>query len=84
MKLLVTGGAGYIGSVVATQLLEAGHEVVVLDDLSTGHRDAVPAGATFVQGRVHEAEVALDATFDAVVHLAAKSQVAESVQFPER
>lgn len=84
MKLLVTGGAGYIGSVVATQLLEAGHEVVVLDDLSTGHRDAVPAGARFVEGRVHEAGAALDATFDAVLHFAAKSQVGESVEFPER
>lgn len=42
MKLLVTGGAGYVGSVCAARLLEAGHEVVVLDDLSTGHEDAVP------------------------------------------
>ena len=45
MKVLVTGGAGYIGSVVTAQLLDAGHEVTVLDDLSTGHRDAVPGGA---------------------------------------
>ena len=45
MKLLVTGGAGYVGSVVAAQLVEDGHEVVVLDDLSTGHADAVPAGS---------------------------------------
>ena len=50
MRLLVTGGAGYIGSVVAAQLLEAGHQVVVLDDLSTGHADAVPSGAVLVRG----------------------------------
>ncbi len=52
MKLLVTGGAGYVGSVVAARLLAAGHEVTVLDDLSTGHRDAVPDGARFVQADV--------------------------------
>ena len=46
MRLLVTGGAGYIGSVVASALIEAGHDVTVLDDLSTGHADAVPAKAT--------------------------------------
>ena len=49
MKLLVTGGAGYIGSIVAQQLLDAGHEVVVLDDLSRGHRAAVPEGARLVE-----------------------------------
>ena len=55
MKLLVTGGAGYVGSVVTRLLLDAGHQVVVLDDLSTGHAAAVPAGAHLVQGRVHDA-----------------------------
>jgi NAD dependent epimerase/dehydratase family len=50
MRVLVTGGAGYIGSVVAAQLVAAGHEVTVLDDLSTGHADAVPAEATFIKG----------------------------------
>ena len=59
MKLLVTGGAGYVGSVCATRLLEAGHEVVVLDDLCTGHADAVPAGARFVQGDVADAGAVL-------------------------
>jgi UDP-glucose 4-epimerase len=49
LKLLVTGGAGYIGSVVAMQLLEEGHEVTVLDDLSKGHESAVPEGAKFVR-----------------------------------
>ena len=54
MRLLVTGGAGYIGSVVATLLAGAGHEVVVIDDLSTGHADAVPAAAAFVKGTVRD------------------------------
>jgi len=49
MRVLVTGGAGYIGSVVAAQLVAAGHEVTVLDDLSTGYADAVPPGAGFVK-----------------------------------
>ncbi|MEU5883099.1 UDP-glucose 4-epimerase GalE [Spirillospora sp. NPDC047279] len=84
MKLLVTGGAGYIGSVVTALLLEAGHEVVVLDDLSTGHGDAVPEGATLVEGTLRdEAFGILDgAGFDAVLHFAAKSLVGESVEKP--
>ncbi|MBB6350602.1 UDP-glucose 4-epimerase GalE [Nonomuraea muscovyensis] len=81
MKLLVTGGAGYIGSVVAAQLVEAGHEVTVLDDLSTGHADAVPEGARFVQGSITEAGEALRGV-EAVLHFAAKSLVGESVQQP--
>ncbi|WP_037573489.1 UDP-glucose 4-epimerase GalE [Phaeacidiphilus oryzae] len=84
MKYLVTGGAGYVGSVVAARLLESGHRVVVLDDLSTGLRDAVPAGAEFVPGRVQDAAEHLDGSFDGVVHLAAFSQVAESVADPEK
>lgn len=84
MKLLVTGGAGYIGSVVAACLLDAGHEVVVLDDLSTGHRDAVPAGTEFVHADLADTEQVLaGAGFDAVLHFAAKSLVAESVARPE-
>jgi UDP-glucose 4-epimerase len=84
MKLLVTGGAGYIGSVVAACLLEAGHDVVVLDDLSTGHRDAVPADAEFVHAGVADTEqVLVGAAFDAVLHFAAKALVAESVSRPE-
>ena len=85
MKLLVTGGAGYIGSVVAAQLLAAGHEVTVLDDLSTGHADAVPAGATFLQGDLREAaRSVLAADTDAVLHFAAKSLVGESVAEPAK
>lgn len=82
MKLLVTGGAGYVGSVVAAQLLEAGHEVVVLDDLSTGHADGVPAGTEFVRGSVREATDVLADGIDAVLHFAAKSLVGESVAKP--
>ncbi|UBU14488.1 UDP-glucose 4-epimerase GalE [Nonomuraea gerenzanensis] len=81
MRLLVTGGAGYVGSVVAAQLIEAGHEVTVLDDLSTGHEDAVPDGARFVRADITEAGQALDGV-DAVLHFAAKSLVGESVQQP--
>ncbi|MCI3226169.1 UDP-glucose 4-epimerase GalE [Streptomyces sp. NP-1717] len=83
-KYLVTGGAGYVGSVVATHLLEAGHEVTVLDDLSTGFREAVPEGAEFVEGRVHDAVKWLDPSYDAVLHFAASSQVGESVAKPEK
>jgi UDP-glucose 4-epimerase len=85
MRLLVTGGAGYIGSVVATQLVAAGHEVVVLDDLSTGYADAVPPGATFVKGTLRDcaAEVLSDG-IDAVLHFAARSLVGESVANPAK
>ena len=84
MKLLVTGGAGYVGSVCAAHLLDAGHEVVVLDDLSTGHRDAVPAGCRFVEGELGAAAGdVLAEGFDGVLHFAARSLVGESVQRPE-
>jgi len=83
VKLLVTGGAGYIGGVVAAKLVEAGHEVTVLDDLSTGHADAVPDGATFLHGTLRDgAKAALGGDTDAVLHFAAKSLVGESVQYP--
>jgi UDP-glucose 4-epimerase len=83
VKLLVTGAAGYIGSVVATQLLAAGHDVVVLDNLDTGHADAVPAGARFVQRSIDDAEDVLADGVEAVLHFAAKSLVAESTRLPE-
>jgi UDP-glucose 4-epimerase len=83
VKLLVTGGAGYIGSVVAAKLVAAGHEVTVLDDLSTGFADAVPAGAAFIQGTLRaDAKAALGDDTDAVLHFAAHSQVGESVADP--
>ena len=85
MRVLVTGGAGYIGSVVAAQLVAAGHDVVVLDDLSTGFADAVPPGATFVKGTLRDcaAEVVSDG-IEAVLHFAAKSLVGESVADPAK
>jgi len=83
MKLLVTGGAGYIGSVVAAMALREGHQATVLDDLSTGHAGAVPAGAALAEGRVRDRAQALLADgADAVLHFAAKSLVAESVAKP--
>jgi UDP-glucose 4-epimerase len=83
MKLLVTGGAGYIGSVCAARLLEVGHEVVVVDDLSTGHADAVPDACEFIKADVAEAAGSLLADgFDGVLHFAAKSLVGESMQEP--
>jgi UDP-glucose 4-epimerase len=86
MKLLVTGGAGYVGSVCATVLLEQGHDVVVVDDLSTGNADAVPAGAQFVEADMVEVAPTLlgDGSFDGVLHFAAKSLVGESVAEPEK
>jgi UDP-glucose 4-epimerase len=87
MKLLVTGGAGYLGSVVADHLLEGGHDVVVLDSLYRGHRDAVPERARFVQADLLDeaaTRAALAEGFDGVVHLAALALVAESVAHPER
>src|SRR5437660_12456370 len=83
MRLLVTGGAGYIGSVVAAMLADAGHEVVVLDDLSTGHADAVPAGTRLILGTVRDqAQEVLAREADGVLHFAAKSLVAESMASP--
>jgi len=85
VRLLVTGGAGYIGSVVAAKLVAAGHEVTVLDDLSTGFADAVPSGAAFIQGTLRgDAKAALGAGTDAVLHFAAHSQVGESVANPAK
>ncbi|MEU9114099.1 UDP-glucose 4-epimerase GalE [Streptomyces sp. NPDC048483] len=83
-KYLVTGGAGYVGSVVAQHLLEAGHEVTVLDNLSTGFRAGVPAGAEFIEGDIRDAGKWLDDSYDAVLHFAAFSQVGESVVKPEK
>ncbi|WP_225726653.1 MULTISPECIES: UDP-glucose 4-epimerase GalE [unclassified Nocardia] len=86
MRLLVTGGAGYVGGVCAQVLLEQGHEVVVVDDLSTGNADGVPEGARFVDGDIAEAAPRLIGaeSFDGVLHFAAQSLVGESVQQPEK
>ena len=83
MRVLVTGGAGYIGSVVSALLLSEGHQVVVVDDLSTGHADAVPKAAEFHQLSVAALDPVLgDWAVDAVIHFAAKSLVGESVGEP--
>lgn len=86
MKLLVTGGAGYVGSVCAAVLLEQGHQVVIVDDLSTGNADAVPPGAQFIDDDIISAARTLlgDGSFDGVLHFAAKSLVGESVVAPEK
>lgn len=84
MKLLVTGGAGYVGGVCSTVLVERGHEVVIVDDLSTGNREGVPTAATLIEGDVARlAGEVLDPSFDGVVHFAARSLVGESVEKPE-
>ena len=83
----MTGGAGYIGSVVASQLVEAGHETVVLDDLSKGHTEAIPEGTRLIQGNLMDAgfvRETLSTGFDGVLHFAAFSLVGESVEQPER
>src|SRR3954447_24437427 len=84
MRVLVAGGAGYIGSVVTAALVADGHEVTVLDDLSTGHADAVPDGATLAAVSLHDsAPVLADVRPEAVLHFAAKSLVGVSQQRPE-
>jgi UDP-glucose 4-epimerase len=84
-RVLVTGGAGYIGGTTVALLLQRGFEVTVLDDCSTGHADSVPAGATFYQGSILDGDVVRKALAgcDAVIHFAAKSLVGESVEKPD-
>jgi len=86
MRVLVTGGAGYVGAVSVDALVSAGHEVVALDDLSTGHRGAIPSGVRLSTASFgHEAavgELLSSARIDAILHCAARSLVAESVREP--
>ena len=86
MKLLVLGGAGYIGSHTATELLDNGHEVVIADNLVTGYREAVPEKAIFYQGDLRDKDFLVDLLkkekVDAVIHFAAFSLVGESVTNP--
>lgn len=87
MKVLVTGGAGYIGSQVALDLAREGHDPVILDNLGKGHREAVIKG-TFIQGEISDfdlvTEVIAREKVEAVIHLAAHSLVGESVQDPAK
>lgn len=86
MKLLVTGGAGYIGSHTARLLLEKGHQVVVLDSLETGYQQAVPSKAVFVEGSTLDqslvTKVLQDNAIEAVIHFAAYKAAGESVSQP--
>ncbi len=88
MEVLVTGGAGYIGSTVSAELLKAGHNVTVFDNLCKGHRAAVPAEARFVQGDLADREVLgrvfAEGRFEAVLHFAAFIEAGESMKLPER
>jgi len=88
MHVLVTGGAGYVGSVVADGLLRAGHSVTILDNLQQGHREAIPEDARFIQGDFCQPRV-LDGAFhqlsaDAVMHMAAETIVEFSTTDPKR
>ena len=86
-SILVTGGAGYIGSITAERLIERGERVVVLDNLSRGYADAVPAGAQFIQGDTSDRPLVRSLCREhqvrAVMHFAAFALVGESVQAPE-
>ena len=88
MRILVTGGAGYVGSISVETFVAAGHDVVVLDDLSTGHAFAVPEGVNLEEGSyANEEEMVglLDrARIDAILHCAARSLVSESISNPSR
>jgi len=87
MRVLVTGGAGYIGSVIVARLVSGGHAVTALDDLSRGHARAVAPGARFVVGDVRDEALVRDLLraegCEAVIHMAALAEVAESVARPE-
>ncbi len=85
-RVVVTGGAGYIGSHAVRALVDAGHDVAVLDDLSAGHAQAVPKGVPLVRARIHDhdavKQLLVDHRADAVMHFAAWLAVGESVQKP--
>lgn len=85
MKLLVTGGAGYVGSVCAAVLVEQGHDVTIIDNFSTGNREAVPEAARVIEGDVADkaADVLSEGGFEGVIHFAARSLVGESVEKPD-
>ncbi|MDP8225431.1 MAG: UDP-glucose 4-epimerase GalE [Candidatus Lernaella stagnicola] len=87
MTVLVAGGAGYIGSVTAAELLDAGYEVVVYDNLDRGHRAAVPPGAEFIEAELGDSDtltrVLRDYEVETIMHFAAHSLVPESMAYPE-
>src|ERR1700685_2354289 len=86
-RVLVTGGAGYIGSVVTTKLLERGYDVVVYDNLGNGHKAAVPKRAKFIEGDTGDS-AAVDRVFKkykfhGVVHMAASIEARETMKYPK-
>jgi len=85
-RVLVTGGAGYVGSICAAHLVDKGHEVTIIDDLSTGHSEAIPAGAEFYQLDIGDerqlSNLVKDRRFDVAFHFAAKALIAESMTDP--
>ena len=86
MNLLITGGAGYIGSHIAHLALESGHDITVFDDLSTGFKNNIPKDANFIKGSTTSTEDLLNLFnkyyFDGVIHLAASKAAAESMIRP--
>lgn len=88
MRVMVTGGAGFVGATTAKDLLDRGYEVWVYDNLSNGRREAVPAGANFVEGEVGDGEavarVLRDFRPEAVLHFAASIEAGESMKSPEK
>src|SRR3989338_10883141 len=86
MRILVTGGAGYIGSITTAHLIKAGFDVTVLDNLSKGHKESVPKEAKFIQGDIADFVFPRSdlGTIDAVMHFAAFIEVGESVTEPDK
>ena len=84
MKVLVTGGAGFIGTNVVLKLIETGHEITILDDLSTGLRSNVPSGVTFTEGSITDSKLVneLSSKVDSIIHLAARGSVPRSIKNP--
>ena len=86
MNILITGGAGYVGSIVAAELTGAGHDVVVYDNLSRGKRAAIPAGAEFVVGDIEDRQALVNVLnnckAEAVLHFAALIEAGESMKIP--
>jgi UDP-glucose 4-epimerase len=87
LKILVTGGAGYIGGTVALRLLSAGHNVLIYDNFCHGHRDLVPAGTQLIEGDIADRErltrILRDEQIDGVMHFAALIEAGESMKHPE-
>jgi UDP-glucose 4-epimerase len=86
LRILVVGGAGYVGSTTVETLVDAGHRVIVYDNLSTGHRAAVVDGAELITGDIHDRarlrRLLVEQRIDAVLHCAARSLVGESMSEP--